>query len=383
MLKKLFLLFCIFIVNLTYAEWLNKSFKHNNLTREYRVYLPDNYDETKVYKLVVGVHGLGSNMTDFSAAFYNFCKIADTADIILVFPQGYDKFFLGRGWNAGAGTLGQYPSAGIDDKGFINAVTDSIQANYPIDKNRTYLFGFSNGGFMVQRMACESNEKFAAIASIAGTIGNKITHCNPGRFLPILHFHGTSDLNVGYYITLFGLNVEDMLSVWKKNNQCSNQSPLRTDIPNVKNDGLTVEHYVYQNCKQPVELFKVNNAEHILLNQENNDIDYSVEMWKFFSPHTLNETEVISANHQFKMKESIKIFPNPVRNLLTIDIATSEFQNNIEINILDINGKQVLTIDSNSNQVHQIDCSKWSNGTYFIKISDDTNFSITKFNVIH
>ena len=100
-----FLLFCIFIVNFTYAEWLNKSFKHNNLTREYRVYLPDNYDETKVYKLVVGVHGLGSNMTDFSAAFYNFCKIADTADIILVFPQGYDKFFLGRGWNAGAGTL--------------------------------------------------------------------------------------------------------------------------------------------------------------------------------------------------------------------------------------------------------------------------------------
>ncbi len=43
-----------------------------------------------------------------------------------VYPQGLSNP-IGSGWNAGAGTLGIYPGVGINDVGFINALTDTMQ----------------------------------------------------------------------------------------------------------------------------------------------------------------------------------------------------------------------------------------------------------------
>jgi polyhydroxybutyrate depolymerase len=115
--------------------------------------------------------------------------IAYTANFILIVPDTCADPLAGNAWNSGAGTSGYFPHSTIIYKGFINALVDTDVSNYSINSNKVYLCGFSMGGFMTERMACESNGKFAAFASAGGTIRNGITTCNPTRAIPLAHFY--------------------------------------------------------------------------------------------------------------------------------------------------------------------------------------------------
>lgn len=70
-----------------YANWENKSFEFEGYQREYRIYTPQNYSPDKMYSLVLGIHGLGDNISNFPNIVSDFHRIADTADIILVYPH--------------------------------------------------------------------------------------------------------------------------------------------------------------------------------------------------------------------------------------------------------------------------------------------------------
>lgn len=359
----------------SFAAWENRSMQMDDVKRDYRIYTPNNYNPAKDYSLVVGIHGLGDNMTNFGNAFWEFQRIADSSDIILVFPQGLDNPIIGNGWNAGAGFLGIFPSERVDDVAFINAVTDSMQKNFPIIKSQTYLFGFSNGGFMVQRIACEANERYAAIASIAGTIGVKIQTCKPERILPILHFHGTADINVGYGVTLFGMNVENLLKVWIENNGCDKE-PLKESMPNPKADGYQVRKYTYLNCDERLEHFKVNNAAHILLTKDKNDISYSEEMWNFFQPK-----QVITAINNLSADE-VKIYPNPAKDFIRFDLQTVKNIGNTEINILDYSGRLIERLPVNQAGLYYFDTSELPIGLYLLQVIGENGSVVKKFQVV-
>lgn len=373
-------LFCVAIIiflhsSFTFAKWENKLFDFGGYTREYRVYLPEDFSISKSYSLVVGIHGLGDNMTNFSNSLSDFCRIADTADIILVYPQGVDNFLIGTGWNSGAGVLGIYPSERVDDVAFINALTDFTQEIYPIIKDQTYLFGFSNGGFMVQRIACEANERFAAIASIAGTLGDKITQCHPERAVPIVHFHGTADINVNYTNPPMGRSVPSLMKLWKQNYGCDDQAEI-INLPNIKPDGYTVDHLIFKNCIEKLELFKINNAMHVLLNKANNDISYSEEMWKFFRP------QKVITGVQVREKESLlNVFPIPAQDVINIRLLSENYQNT-EVSIWDYTGKQIAQLKDTSNGVYQLDCSHLSNGLYLVKAINGNQIYRSIFTIV-
>lgn len=374
----------IFVSEWSFATWTMETINVNGRTRQYRLFIPNTYDADKTYSLIIGIHGLGSDPVNFSGGMSDFESIADTANIIMAYPQGLPFPIMGNAWNAGAGTLGVRPNTGIDDVGFINAVTDFLQASYPINKNKTYIYGFSNGGFMTHRMACESNSRYAAFSSIAGTIGTYLPKCKPGRFIPILHFHGTTDINVGYYINLFGLNVEDLMKEWSGLNQCSTAPPIKTNIPDIKSDGYTVEHYAYQACKAPLELFKINNALHVLLNKADNDISYSEEIWKFFNRFTLNErTDTITRLHSNFKKDDIQIYPNPVASELTINLQKIKNNGELSIRICDFTGQQILQQSASEYGFNKIDCSRFANGMYFIHISNQEKTYTEKILIQH
>lgn len=353
------------------AQWTSNSLIHDNIERTYRLYLPDGYTATGQYSLVIGIHGLGDNAINFGNALSEFKSIADTAHIILAYPQGLKNPIIGNGWNAGAGALGIYPSADIDDVGFINALTDSLQNKYPIIKEQTYLFGFSNGGFMTQRMACEANEKFTAFASIAGTIGNKINDCNPDRKVPILHLHGTSDINVGYSNNLFGISVDSLMKLWVKNNSC-NPEPVTTKLPDLKQDGLTVDHLVYNNCNKAVELFRVNNAAHILLNANNNDISYCAEIWKFFRNNTPHDVTSTTLNLP---KKELKIYPIPATDKITIDVSQYKELADAVITISNLSGTILYTSRPDYLGIHHIDVSNLVDGIYCVSVDQHQEFN--------
>lgn len=365
----------VMIPSMLFAGWETRSFEFEGRVREYRVYTPNGFNTSQSYSLILGIHGLGDNMTNFSNAFSEFHAIADTANIVFAYPQGLSNL-IGNGWNAGAGTLGVYPSVGINDVGFINALADTMQANYPIIVSQTYLFGFSNGGFMVQRIACEDNGKFAAIASLAGTLGNQISTCDPVRKLPIIHFHGTADVNVGYNSTPFGINVDSLMGLWAHNNSCD-AVPNMTPVPDTQADGFTVEHYQYTGCSNRLELFKINGAAHVLLRKSENDIGYSEEMWRFFRPHSIG-TGVTEA----EQTHSIQVYPNPTQSLIKIELQSIPNYQKLQTHIYDHTGKQIAQIQGNGSGMLRYDCSNLPNGFYFIRTTNGAFSYSAKFTVV-
>ncbi|MAC86368.1 MAG: hypothetical protein CMC94_05420 [Flavobacteriales bacterium] len=93
----------------------------------------------------------------------DFRSIADTANFIIVHPQGLLNSLGETHWS-----LGQ---SSVDDIGFVNALYAHLVSNYNINLDQVYSTGMSNGGAMSYYLACNMSDKIAAIASVTGSMG--------------------------------------------------------------------------------------------------------------------------------------------------------------------------------------------------------------------
>lgn len=365
----LFSILSLFCLTLCHAQWATKSFTFEGVNRQYRVYLPSGYNQTTTYPLVMTLHGLGDDMNNFSAIGMNV--IADTARFIVVVPQAIADPLIGAtAWNSGAGMMGMYPNANINDVGFLNALIDTMKNNYAVHAGRIYVCGFSMGGYMTERLGCTSANRLAAIASMAGTIGNGLTSCNPARVLPVAHFHGTNDQTVPYTANNSGIDADSLIRLWVARNSC-NPVPVHTTLPNTANDGYTVEHYVYKGTTPDavVELFKVNGAGHTWLTQAN-DISYAAEAWRFFRRYQLPGTTAIGNKAE---DIAISLSPNPVKDELTVSVPFRSAR----LRIFNAQGQTVFEAKTGSRET--IHLERLPGGIYFAAITSDAKTWYRKF----
>ena len=282
----LILIILIFSQNISYAQIETGSFEFDGINREYSVFLPQNYQPNM--PVVIYLHGLGQGIENFMG-YTMMNEFADTAGFILVFPIG-----IGKGWNTGAVDFRALPNS--DDVGFISDLIDTLNAHYNIDISRIYCTGMSNGAQMTQRVAAELGYRFAAVASVAGTLPDRAVNWNPIYPLPILYIHGTKD---PYALYNGGSNwdywsVEKTLNFWIRNNNCSltAESILLPDIDTL--DNSTVEKISYKDCSNNSDIihYKIINGGHQWPGANasfvywgggvlNNDINANVEIWNF------------------------------------------------------------------------------------------------------
>ena len=227
-MKYLILISIFYLSSLSvFSQFSNESFVHNGLSRQYRIYIPAIYDGSKEVPLMLCLHGLGDNMTNFSTIGMNY--IADTANFIAVFPQAVmDPLVSSTAWNSGAGYNGYFPNSNIDDVDFLRSLIDTLSIHYSINQQRIYACGFSMGGFMSNRLACEANDRIKAIASVAGTIGTGFS-CVPGKAISVCHFHGTADATVSYANGPYGMGAQELVDFWVNTNNC-NATPIHSVI---------------------------------------------------------------------------------------------------------------------------------------------------------
>ncbi len=369
-MKKLLLCIAfIGIVSITNAQWTNKTMLFGGLTRSYRVYQSPNYNSSNPASLLIALHGLGDNMTNFSTIGFNY--IADTANIICIFPQAVSDPFAGTAWNSGAGEYGYYPNSTVDDIGFINAIIDTAQTDYSIDRTRVYLCGFSMGGFMTERMALQSNSKIAAFGSMSGTFGSEITTRSPGRNVPIAHFHGTDDSTVYYTGDLYGIDPDSLIRFWVYNNMCDT-APVIYNYPNTANDSITVERFEYSNGdpQSDVWFFKMYGAGHTILFQPTNDITEPIELWLFFRRHSFVIADI---NEQNNISGNIQVYPNPATDYLNIEAPLKSI-----IGILNVQG-QLITVASVTSNNETINVSNLSSGVYVMEVRTEKGVAVKKF----
>ena len=368
-MKKVYLLVIASVLSLvSVAQYSTHSFTFGAETRQYLLYVPPSYDGSEAVPFVLVLHGLGDNMNNFKGV--RFEDVADTANFIFAIPQALvDNVITGStAWNSGAGAFGITLNSNVDDVGFLNAIMDSTSAAYNIDQTRLYSTGFSMGGFMTNRLGCELNNRIAAIASVSGTIGSGIT-CNPSRVVPACHFHGTSDGTVAYSGNMFGNDAEALVEYWRGHDQCDVQPASVDTFPHISGDTLRVVHFVYPNGAygSDVEFYKVLGGAHQWLGPYGDDVNYALEIWKFFRRYKW-EPQTAAGISESTLRAATKIYPNPAAGELHISLDGAH-ADGLTITLRDMTGRMIYTAQGAADI--SISTVNFARGVYTVEIAAD------------
>ena len=269
------------------------TLRHGGLEREYLLYVPAAYDGSAAVPLLFNFHGYTSNARD-QLGYGNFRPLADTANFIVVAPQG-TKLEGRTHWNVGGWT---YQST-VDDVGFTAALLDQLTEEYNVDERRVYATGMSNGGYMSFLLACQLSDRFAAVASVTGAMTPQTyAACAPTHPTPVLQVHSTSDPVVPFTGAIWSTPIDTVLKYWVTFNELP-ADPVRRSLPDADpSDGSTVEHFRYADPARPVavEHYRITNGGHTWPGTPfraqpgvNRDFDATEVIWAFLSGYALRE----------------------------------------------------------------------------------------------
>lgn len=356
-------LYSVLYFNLPAQTSISKTMVFEGLTREYTIYIPAVYNSTQAVPLLFNLHGYTSDNT--AQEYYgDFRPIADTANFIIIHPNGTFDMSGYRYWNS-------FDYSTVNDVGFLSAIIDSVSVTYNIDLSRVYSTGMSNGGFMSFDLACKLSNRIAAVASVTGSMAK--THmnaCNAQHPVPIMQIHGTADGTVLYNGTSSVVSVPALIDHWVQFNNCS-ATPLITQVPDINTtDNCTAEHYLYQggSSGSTVEHYKIINGGHtwpgapVVIGTTNMDFSASREIWRFFSKYKLNE--LLSAALEHSSGKKIEIYPNPAFDNISIKFNGYIIEN---FEVHDILGKEKKVEGfSVINEEVKINTTGWAAGVYIL-----------------
>jgi polyhydroxybutyrate depolymerase len=172
-------------------------------TRSYIVHLPAATRRNRIgvavsYPLVLVLHGSGADGETVQSQS-GMDHLADSLHFIVAYPNGTTALFgFGSDWNAGK-CCGNAARSNVDDLAFLRGAVDDIAKHVAVDRRRVYVAGFSDGGRMAYRVACDAASMVAAIGVVAGSVVDD--SCAPSRPVPVIVFHGTADSEVPFAAT--------------------------------------------------------------------------------------------------------------------------------------------------------------------------------------
>ena len=243
--KSLFSVFLLCLALFAGAQTTTLAFQHGGLARTAQVFVPAGAQPSDSLPLVLVLHGFTqSGTTMLNSAGFNV--LAQQYRAVIAYPNG-----VNAGWNTQSGMPG---ASTADDVGFLLTLADSIRTRWGTRYHRLYSCGFSAGGFMSYRLACERPDRFEAVASVAGTMSTTAFAACQGPPLPpsfhvrLLHIHGTSDGVVSYAGGNGNVSADQCVQSWVSRAQCPSQ-PVVQALPNTNTaDGSTVEEFRYAPC---------------------------------------------------------------------------------------------------------------------------------------
>jgi polyhydroxybutyrate depolymerase len=386
-MKHLFtaLLALVFACQIAFSQTLiTKTISHNNETRQYAVFLPASYTAASTLPMVINMHGYTSDVQ--SQIFYSgFNGVANTANVIVVYPQGLHRTLAngtsGTHWNS-------HFLTDVDDLGFIDTLIDYMYTDYHVDLSRVYATGMSNGGFMSYMLACELSDRIAAMASVTGAMTYlHFPNCAPSHATPVMQIHGTSDGTVLFNGGPgFHPSIDSVVNWWKVYNNC--QSTTTTNLPNTNTtDNTTASLTVHSQCTDNVEVhyYVVQDGGHTWpgaipiasLGNTNQDFNATQKIWEFFSQyqHPNPQAGVILSNQNVLSQEIVKVFPNPVNDILNIAIENEDIE---QITLFDTMGKTIQNWQTPNTSVFSLSMKHLNTGVYFLQVETNNGVTVQK-----
>ena len=262
------------------SGFFTDTLTHEGELRQYLTYVPEIYTSSGIARpLLFNFHG-GSGSASGQVYTADFRPIADTANFILVYPQGT----FGSTWNSSLPTNPRTKMF-VDDFGFVDAMIKKINSDYifGIDTTRVYATGYSNGADISLSLACVRSDKIAAVASVSGLLDRHTAENTNPLTVGVLSIHGTNDFSRPYEYGLDGyyFTIDELNTYWSSINGFSGQPQKETyDVA-----GLSVEHLKYGKM---IEHYKVNGGDHIWLDITRDGFNTNQKIWNFLSRFDIN-----------------------------------------------------------------------------------------------
>ncbi|MCC6613796.1 MAG: prolyl oligopeptidase family serine peptidase [Anaerolineae bacterium] len=296
----LFFMACIFWLSHLKAgaqpeQIVEGDLDYQGLTRTHTLYLPAAAAEGERLPLLIALHGGGGTGPQFMD-YSGFNEQAEAQGFIVVYPDG-----VGQQWHDGR----DIANPTVDDVGYIATLMATLQRDYPIDLERVFVTGISNGGFMTMTLACERSELFAGVAAIAAELPERLREsCAPSP-LPVLIMNGTDDplvpydggpVKVGNETRGTTLSTDTTVAFWREINGCPDNPDLSLGVDHLPLDGTSVEISAYGACESgaSVILYRVDGGGHALpgagqylprrtIGIASREIDGAAEIMDFFA----------------------------------------------------------------------------------------------------
>ncbi len=126
-------------------------------------------------------------------------QVGEKAGFVSVFPSGY-----GAVWNAGT-CCDSRKTPDMPDVSYLDDVVRDAAQRTPVDPRRVYVLGFSNGGMMAYRYACQRSSTVAGVGVVSGAMAASPDYadqgprvCRPDAPVSVIDVHGSKDTTVPY-----------------------------------------------------------------------------------------------------------------------------------------------------------------------------------------
>lgn len=192
-------------------------------TGEYHITLPENAN--RPVPVVMFLHGYGGSGL---GALRNTAMVNGLQErgYAVIAPNATERRNGNRSWVFFPGWEGR------DEAAFLQDVMADAGDRFGVSQENTVLSGFSAGGFMVNYLACEHPDHFAAYASVSGGFWRpQPTECaGPIR---LHHTHGWRDKTVPVEGRQLGGgrfeqgDIHAGLELWRQVNGCASHAPDR------------------------------------------------------------------------------------------------------------------------------------------------------------
>jgi polyhydroxybutyrate depolymerase len=280
--------------------------QHGGIERSYWLAVPPQGEVPSPAPLVLALHGGGGRAASMCRMRGGLLELARQGAFLLVCPQGVE-----RHWNDGRQvTRWRAQAEGIDDVGFLAAVIEDVAGRYPVDRQRVFVTGISNGGLMSYRLACERADLVSAIAPVAASMVKGL-ECAPSRPVSVVILNGTTDPLVPYgggSIGFGGDNLgrviptDEALRRWAALNRCVGE-PAEARLPDRSPaDGTRLQLLSHTQCAggSRVVLYRIEGGGHTwpggpqylpvwLVGRVSDELDGGRVIWDFFEAQPVDD----------------------------------------------------------------------------------------------
>lgn len=271
--------------------------EHGGMKRRYIVYEPAAADGSRLRPALINFHG-GGGHAELHERSSGMDRVADRHGFFVVYPDGSSAGSRLLTWNAGR-CCGYAARRKVDDVGFVRKVIAEVVRDYPVDPERVYIAGHSNGAMFAYRFAAEAPELVAGAGIVAGSL--EVDGPAPRQPVPLVVFHGLQDKNVlweggkgpNQFDPVPHRSIPRTLATWKKWDHCTD-APAKT---------VRTADYVMERCEPagvgaaggaPIVLYKLPKGGHswpggepgarfLNLGPHVATVDASELMWQFFA----------------------------------------------------------------------------------------------------